>query len=119
MLSSHVYFNLDGYQAPPSRTGINVDAALSHRLQMRSDSWIKVDGILVPSGDFGSVGDGGSLASSMDFRNERSIGERWDMARDGCGPGCTGYDTAFLLDPARSDRADAVASLSSPLSGIR
>lgn len=33
--------------------------------------------------------------------------------------GCTGYDTAFVLDSSRSLRTDPAAVLSSPSSGIR
>lgn len=99
MLSSHVYFNLDGYRMPSSAGGkvdMMPDAAKRHKLSMLSSEWIKVDGILVPTGEIGSLdsGEGGNLTTSgkealaaMDFRSERTIGERWEGAKDACGPG--------------------------------
>lgn len=40
MLSSHVYWNLDGYQDESL-------SALNHTLMVASSSWLKTDGILV------------------------------------------------------------------------
>lgn len=46
MLSSHVYWNLDGYGAEEEEQGLGV---MNHTLKIASSSWIGTDGILVSS----------------------------------------------------------------------
>jgi hypothetical protein len=44
MLSSHVYWNLDGYGAEEEEQGVG---AMNHTFRIASSSWIGTDGILV------------------------------------------------------------------------
>lgn len=46
MLSSHVYWNLDGYGAEEEEQGLG---AMNHTLRIASSNWIGTDGILVSS----------------------------------------------------------------------
>ncbi|TNY17291.1 galactose mutarotase-like domain-containing protein [Rhodotorula diobovata] len=132
MLSSHVYWNLDGFQAY-GREGEVVGRgtggrARDHRLWVDADRFLEVDGDLVPTGrvppiergsprDFASVRGGGGGGA----RVGPTIGERVDVpeARGLCGTGCKGLDTALVLNERRNVTRDPVAVLESPASGIR
>jgi aldose 1-epimerase len=85
MLSSHAYWNLDGF-------GNNeTDLALNHTLHMPySGQRVAVDNILIPTGEFLPNKKG----SANDFWSEpKQIGASFeDPELDGnCGPGCLGY----------------------------
>lgn len=119
MLSSHTYWNLDGFANNETNT------ALNHTLYMPySGQRVDVDNILIPTGDIvanqpGSVNDfwsgpkqlGANLTSPELVNN--------------CGFNCTGYDTCYLVNRAQNGpydwRADGgyVASLASAWSGIQ
>lgn len=126
MLSSHVYWNLDGFQNPNSQT------ALDHNLWLPfSGQRVDVDGILIPTGTIlpnqpGSVNDF--------WTRPKKIGADLNKPElvNNCGTGCTGYDNCWLVnrnqygwDEANGRSADKwwrsepVASLSSDWSGIQ
>ncbi|KAM0753353.1 galactose mutarotase-like protein [Meredithblackwellia eburnea MCA 4105] len=105
MLTSHTYWNLDGYQ--------DSQTALDHTLFVKSSKFIETDGILIPTGEIGKI----NLGSPMDFNTPNIIGSRIKDTSGLCGTGCTGYDTCFLYD--ENDGKDVVMELSSKLSGIK
>jgi aldose 1-epimerase len=127
MLTSHVYWNLDGFQNPMS------SLALNHTLELPfSGQRIEVDPILVPTGNIipnmrGSVNDFWS--------RPKQIGTSFsDPSLEGnCGAGCTGYDNCYLInrnqygsayyqplaDGAPWYEVDPVATLFSEWSGIQ
>lgn len=111
MLSSHVYWNLDGYGAEEEEQGLG---AMNHTLKIASSSWIGTDGILVsrfawlasaltegafrdeelitdclshhsqvPTGQINPI----SKGSGMDFRTARPVGDRIDQMKGKCGSG--------------------------------
>lgn len=98
MLSHHDYFNLDGYQ-DESLTAMN------HTLKLASTSWIKTDGILVPTGDIETINPG----SGMDFRSARQVGERIEQMKGRCGTG--ELFLSFQSSPAIGAGATVVCSL--------
>ncbi|KAK4057021.1 hypothetical protein OIO90_001921 [Microbotryomycetes sp. JL221] len=113
LMSSHVYWNLDGYLLGPNQK--EPITALNHSLRINSSNWIKTDGILVPTGDVGVI----TRGNVMDFRQERQIGDRIDHSRGTCGPGCIGYDNCFIYDTPHAIYKDTVMELASRQSGIR
>lgn len=118
MLSSHTYWNLDGFANNETNT------ALNHTLYMPfSGQRVDVDNILIPTGDIiankpGSVNDFWSAP--------KQIGANITSPElvNNCGFNCTGYDTCYLVNRAQNGPYDwredggFVASLSSPWSGI-
>lgn len=129
MLSSHTYWNLDGFQNPET------PLALNHTLWLPfSGQRVDVDGILIPTGTILPNAPGGV----NDFwTRPKQLGA--DLLRpelvNNCGTGCTGYDTAYLVnrnqygwnaDNSQRDgdrdrwwRSDPVASLASAWSGVQ
>ncbi|KAF2136979.1 uncharacterized protein K452DRAFT_236648 [Aplosporella prunicola CBS 121167] len=118
MLSSHTYWNLDGFQNNDTAT------ALNHTLHLPySGQRVGTDGILIPNGDIlpnlkGSVNDFWSAP--------KQIGASFDdpEIEGNCGTGCKGYDTCYLVNRAQDGAYDwrekgPVASLSSDFSGIQ
>jgi aldose 1-epimerase len=125
MLSSHVYWNLDGFQNPQDQTALNHTIHLPY-----SGQRIDVDGILIPTGNIlpnnpGSVNDF--------WTSPKQIGASFkDPAIKGnCGTGCNGYDTCYLVNrqeefKSQLDdlgeswwRSHPVATVSSEWSGIK
>jgi galactose mutarotase-like enzyme len=125
MLSSHVYWNLDGFQNPNTQTALDHTLSLPYSAQR-----VDVDGILIPTGNLlanqpGSVNDF--------WTKPKTIGASFQdpEIKNNCGTGCSGYDTCYLVSreqailagtlPSGSRwwAADPVASLSSAWSGIR
>ncbi|SCV71323.1 BQ2448_2911 [Microbotryum intermedium] len=139
MMSSHVYWNLDGYGHDTSgAVGKTTNkGALDHILKLKSSSYVATDEILVrqirhvassgtpaelmispmqvPSGPITRIA---SNSSPLDFRKARTIGSRFSGTQGLCGGGCTGYDTCFIYDQLRAPR-EPVMELISPDSGIR
>jgi aldose 1-epimerase len=116
MLSSHTYWNLDGFANPDTPTALNHSLHLPY-----SGQRIGCDGILIPNGtilpneqyglnDFWS----GPKQLGANFSNPDLLGN--------CGTNCTGYDTAYLVNRAQLGPYDwhaaPVASLSSNFTGI-
>ncbi|RYO81784.1 hypothetical protein DL763_008459 [Monosporascus cannonballus] len=118
MLSSHAYWNLDGFGNNETNTVLN------HTLYMPySGQRVGVDNILIPTGDIlanerGSVNDFWSAP--------KQIGADLDKpeAQGNCGFGCTGYDNCWLVNRAQNGPYDwrtsgPVATVHSPWSGIQ
>ncbi|BGP18385.1 hypothetical protein JCM10213v2_006451 [Rhodosporidiobolus nylandii] len=135
MLSSHAYFNLDGYR--PAAAGEEgkeegKEEEEGQRLWVAADRQVEVDGDLIPTGHLHQVAPG----SALDFSSPSSassqgalIAEKLKLPEvDGlCGTGCTGIDNALVLSPTasnageryRNDSSTPVLVLSSARSGIR
>ncbi|EQK97895.1 aldose 1-epimerase [Ophiocordyceps sinensis CO18] len=118
MLSSHTYWNLDGFANNQTNT------ALGHTLHMPySGQRIGVDNILVPTGEILSNPRG----SVNDFWSRpRRVGASMDdpELENNCGFNCTGYDNCFTVNRAALGNYDwrtegPVATLSSDWSGIQ
>ncbi|KAL2160402.1 hypothetical protein VTH06DRAFT_1575 [Thermothelomyces fergusii] len=117
MLSSHTYWNLDGFSNDETDTIFNHTFHLPY-----SGQRVDVDNILIPTGKIlpnpkGSVNDFWSAPKQIgDGFNDPEI-------YGNCGFNCIGYDNCWLVNrPGAHDwRADGayVASLSSAWSGIR
>ncbi|KAK3345448.1 galactose mutarotase-like domain-containing protein [Neurospora tetraspora] len=121
MLSSHTYWNLDGFE---------LEDALGHELWMPfAGMRVAVDGILIPTGDLQNNERGGV----NDFWSRpKQIGESFEKREKGlegnCGTNCTGYDNCYLntlrSSPSSSSSdwrqpSQMIARLSSPHSGIK
>ncbi|KAI5845663.1 aldose 1-epimerase [Morchella snyderi] len=112
MLSSHVYWNLDGFQNPET------ELATDHTLYLPySGLRIGVDSILIPTGEIlpntrGSVNDFWSEPKKIghDLNSPDAVGN--------CGEGCTGWDNAYLVGKHDIDN-EPVASIWSDWSGIK
>ncbi|KAI9762521.1 MAG: hypothetical protein M4579_000324 [Chaenotheca gracillima] len=118
MLSSHTYWNLDGFQSNSSSTALNHTLYLPY-----SGQRVGVDNILIPDGTIlpnqqGSVNDFWSAPKQIGA----SLSE--PEADGNCGFNCTGYDTCFLVNREQDGPYDwrekgPVASLASNFSGIQ
>lgn len=113
MLSSHAYWNLDAFSDPED------PLVLNQTLQMPySDRYILTDSLLVPNGSLAMV-DG----TVNDFLEPKKIGKDIHKAKGNCGGGCTGYDTAFIIDRSPSSGTMSsdqdVLTLKSAYTGIR
>ncbi|KAL2073085.1 hypothetical protein VTL71DRAFT_10409 [Oculimacula yallundae] len=114
MLSSHVYWNLDGFANNETAKAFNHTLHLPY-----GGSRIDTDGILIPTGNI--------LANEKDGLNDfwskpKQIGANFtnpDLLGN-CGDNCTGYDTCYLTNRIAPYSWDAlpVATLSSAWSGI-
>ena len=89
MLSNHIYWNLNAFQAE----NILNDTYI---WMPYSDRYIQTDGILIPNGTFGLTADNPGL----DFQSPKLIGTAVDetAGHDYCGTNCTGIDNAFIVD---------------------
>ncbi|KAF7556496.1 hypothetical protein G7046_g6283 [Stylonectria norvegica] len=117
MLSSHTYWNLDGFANNETSTVFN------HTLHMPyGGQRVGVDNILIPTGDILSNAKG----SVNDFWSEpKQIGAAFGNPEleNNCGFNCTGYDTCYTVNRQQLDPYDwrtegPVARLASPWSGI-
>ncbi|KAI1460946.1 galactose mutarotase-like protein [Annulohypoxylon moriforme] len=119
MLSSHVYWNLDGFSNNETNTALNHTFYLPH-----SGQRVGVDNILIPTGDIvankqGSVNDFWSAPKQVgtDLQKPEADGN--------CGFNCTGYDTCWLVNRGQDGpydwraEGDFVARLQSEWSGIQ
>ncbi|ORX95099.1 galactose mutarotase-like domain-containing protein [Clohesyomyces aquaticus] len=118
MLSSHTYWNLDGFQNPETPT------ALNHTLHMPySGQRISTDGILIPDGIILP-----NLQYSVNdfWSSPKQLGANFSAPEihGNCGTNCTGYDTCYIVNRDQNGPFDwrtsgPVATLSSPWSGIQ
>ncbi|KAF2749848.1 galactose mutarotase-like protein [Sporormia fimetaria CBS 119925] len=118
MLSSHTYWNLDGFAHPDTPTALNHTVSLPF-----SGQRVGVDGILIPDGTIlpnakGSVNDFWSAPKQMgaNLTSPEMLGN--------CGTNCTGYDNCFLVNRAQNGpydwrTSDPIASVWSDFSGIK
>lgn len=70
--------NLDGYQDEAS--------AAEHDLYIGASRYVKTDGLLIPTGEWGDV-----TGTAYDFRRARTVASELDKTLGYCGPGCLGY----------------------------
>ncbi|KAF7190507.1 putative aldose 1-epimerase [Pseudocercospora fuligena] len=115
MLSSHDYWNLDGYQNP------DTPLILNHTLHMPyAGQRIAIDGISIPTGEILS----NPKYSLNDFwSSPKQLGANLtnpDLLGN-CGTNCTGYDNCYLTNRQKPYdwRVKPVATLASPFSGIQ
>jgi len=127
MLTSHPYWNLDGFANNETQT------VFDHVVYMPySGQRVGVDSILIPTGDIlankkGSVNDFWSAPKRIGEALEPDEGGALkDSEIEGnCGAGCTGYDNCWLVnrDSANKrhwdDADEAILNIYSPWSGIR
>ncbi|QSZ31736.1 hypothetical protein DSL72_001304 [Monilinia vaccinii-corymbosi] len=117
MLSSHTYWNLDGFANNETATALNHSLYLPYGGQR-----IGTDSILIPTGDIianqpQSLNDFWSAPKQIgaNFSNPDLLGN--------CGENCTGYDTAYIINrdalSPYSWHASPVARLRSAWSGIQ
>ncbi|ROW02611.1 hypothetical protein VPNG_07899 [Cytospora leucostoma] len=119
MLSSHTYWNLDGFANNETSTALNHSFYLPY-----SGQRVAADSILVPTGEIaanqpGSVNDfwSGPKQIGANISSPDLVGN--------CGYDCTGYDNCYLVNRAQNGpydwRADGgfVARLQSAWSGIQ
>ncbi|KAH8830474.1 galactose mutarotase-like domain-containing protein [Flagelloscypha sp. PMI_526] len=109
LLSSHNYWNLEGYKETQDLNG--------HIAQFKSSKIVATDGNLIPNGKFTDIS--GTLFSMIDFSEAKSIGKMLNATAEYeyCGTGCVGIDNAFIYE-GNSGRSPAF-SLWSKNSGIR
>lgn len=117
MLSSHTYWNLDGFQNPET------PLALNHTLHMPySGQRVATDGILIPNG---TILPNQKYSVNDFWSSPKQVGANFTSADllGNCGTNCTGYDTCYIVNRAQNGpydwRAAPVASLSSEWSGIQ
>ncbi|KAI0999452.1 hypothetical protein K3495_g8743 [Podosphaera aphanis] len=120
MLSSHTYWNLDGFANDETTTALNHSLWLPFAGQR-----IDTDSILVPTGDILT----NTLGDVHDFWSKpKQIGENFTSQSmiDVCGSNCIGYDTCYInnrrsasLQDSWSNNSLPVASLHSAWSGIQ
>ncbi|KAI5797800.1 galactose mutarotase-like domain-containing protein [Geopyxis carbonaria] len=111
MLSSHVYWNLDGFANPSTAD------ARGHTLHLPySGLRIAVDDALIPTGELLPNTKGG-FNDLWSGPKRIGAGRDSDEAKGNCGTGCTGYDNAYLVAP-HDVETEPVAVLRSPWSGI-
>jgi aldose 1-epimerase len=117
MLSSHTYWNLDGFQNP------DTPLALNHTLHLPySGQRIATDGILIPNG---TVLPNQKYDVNDFWSSPKQIGANFTSPEllGNCGTNCTGYDTCYIVNRAQNGPYDwhaaPVATLSSAWSGIQ
>jgi len=118
MLSSHTYWNLDGF------ANNETQSALNHTLHLPySGQRVEVDNILIPTGEILANKKG----SVNDFWSEpKQLGASFDdpEIENNCGLNCTGYDNCWTVNRQQLGTYDwrthsPVATVSSAWSGIK
>ena len=118
MLSSHTYWNLDGF------ANNETQSALNHTLYLPySGQRVGVDNILIPTGEILANKKG----SVNDFWSKpKQLGASFDdeEIHDNCGLNCTGYDNCWTVNRGQLGNFDwrthsPVAQMSSAWSGIK
>lgn len=118
MLSSHTYWNLDGFANNETQTTLNHTLHLPY-----SGQRVGVDNILIPTGEILANAKG----SVNDFWSRpKQLGASFDdpEIEDNCGLGCVGYDNCWTVNRGQLGNYDwrthsPVATVSSAWSGIR
>ncbi|KAI0877147.1 aldose-1-epimerase [Hypoxylon argillaceum] len=117
MLSSHTYWNLDGFANNETNTALNHTLYLPH-----SGQRVGVDNILIPTGDI-LANKKGSVNDFWSAPKELGASLNDPEAVNNCGFGCTGYDNCWLVNREEPynwrDEENFVARLQSSWSGIQ
>jgi len=100
-LSNHSYWNLGGAWS---------GTALDHLLMVNADKVLKVDEMLIPTGEMIPVAD-----SPLDFRQPRRVGERIGEIKERHFNG--GYDHCFVINHKKPGDLTLCAKLEDPKSG--
>ncbi|KIJ56718.1 hypothetical protein M422DRAFT_238328 [Sphaerobolus stellatus SS14] len=106
LLSSHVYWNFDGYQKAATLD--------NHFTQFQASRYIATDGILIPNGKIAPT-----KGTPLDFSKAKSLGAAINQT-DGlnlCGTGCIGFDNCWLYD--KPQNKEPIFSVWSTTSGIK
>ncbi|KAK0567951.1 hypothetical protein OC861_002402 [Tilletia horrida] len=107
MLSSHVYWQLEGYNATEGQT------ILDHYFHLpKADKVIATDSILIPTGQINNVS-----GTAFDFQEAKTFRSLFNETEGVCGAGCQGWDTCFVM--SEHNRTDPVIELWSTKSGIK
>lgn len=118
MLTSHTYWNLDGFANPDTPT------ALNHTLSLPfSGQRVGVDNILIPDG---TILPNEKYSVNDFWSSPKQIGANFTAPEllGNCGYNCTGYDNCYAVNrdqngPFDWRKSGPVASLSSAWSGIK
>ena len=118
MLTTHPYFNLNAF-VDPQMPNVN-----DHTLYLPyTTRYVKVDNILVPTGEIGVVNGESNKRGLLDFTSPATFGESIDGDVQACGFNCTGIDTNFIIDRPPSTGTESTAvkvlTLSSEITGIK
>ncbi|MEO6499896.1 MAG: aldose epimerase family protein [Mucilaginibacter sp.] len=100
-LTNHAFYNLNG-----SGTG----EILNHTLHIDADSYIPVDGTLIPTGKIEKV-----AGTPFDFTRPATIGQRINVENEQLRDG-KGYDHNYVLN--KHDDTQSIATITGDLSGI-
>lgn len=112
MLAQHNFWNLGAFsKGNGSALGDTLHIPYGKR-------YIKTDNILIPTGELAVTKD-----TVLDFTEPKKFGQDIFQAKDVCGLGCVGYDTAFIIDRPRNSGVEETElvqlSMSSPNTGIK
>lgn len=118
MLANHIYWNLNAFK----RSDVLRDTSLHLPLSGR---YVEVDSNLIPTGNLPKTGS--SPGGTLDFTSPKLVGRDLGNAKGVCGPDCTGYDNAFIVDrknresdwSSSPETLEHVLSLSSQVTGIK
>lgn len=87
-LTQHSYFNLSGQLSTP---------VLDHEIYLNADTYLPVDGGLIPTGEFREV-----AGTPFDFKEPKSIGEEIEADNEQLDLG-GGYDHCWVLNEGEED----------------
>ncbi|MEC3965309.1 aldose epimerase family protein [Muricauda sp. SYSU M84420] len=87
-LTQHSYFNLSGQLSKP---------VLDHEIYLNADTYLPVDGGLIPTGEFREV-----AGTPFDFKEPKSIGEEIEADNEQLDLG-GGYDHCWVLNEGEED----------------
>ncbi|KAL5377720.1 hypothetical protein DPSP01_009644 [Paraphaeosphaeria sporulosa] len=118
MLSSHTYWNLDGFANPDTATTDNHTLHLPY-----SGQRIGVDNILIPDG---TILPNEKYSVNDFWSSPKQLGANYSSPeiKNNCGFGCVGYDNAWLVNRDQNGPYDwrtsgPVATISSNFTGIQ
>jgi aldose 1-epimerase len=117
MLSSHTYWNLDGFANPDTPTALNHTVHLPY-----SGQRVGVDGALIPDG---SILPNKKYSVNDFWSAPKQVGANLTAPElfENCGTNCTGYDNCYIVNRAQNGPYDwrtagPVATVASEWSGI-
>ena len=117
MLSSHTYWNLDGFANPDTPTALNHSIHLPY-----SGQRVGVDGVLIPDG---TILPNAKYSVNDFWSAPKQVGANHTAPEllGNCGTNCTGYDNCYIVNRAQNGPYDwrtsgPVATVGSEWSGI-